>query len=361
MNNSTISLGLPPFLALTAYAPIEYLSSHGYDLNIDTNLLENTRLKLKILEDSYGKSKKVLLNVDYLQNEIFKAPVKLNFFKKHNLFGNLGIYANSAGQVLYNTQYAYYIFQRNNLMRHSLKTLQAEYLNNPEQFLISSQKVFEFASNCVKIIQLVYNGLNENKDLKNNIPSINTSFNLYEHQLYYEDLNTNCLFKHNMEQKPPWLFLLHILSTINFAIYGIGVYQQQHNNISLWIKIKYITYFYAHKKLISLEEHLKQNKLMTEDFKSLFNNCNLTDTKFISTNFRNVLMHSSFTDKNGTFLINKEYFDINKPFFGLIESCFNGISYVEFESELDSRLTNISKILHEWLNNIANFNFKLFN
>ena len=68
-----------------------------------------------------------------------------------------------------------------------------------------------------------------------------------------------------------------------------------------------------------------------------------------SPDFRNCMMHYSFRDTDGNSLINDVEYDIDKPFFGLIESCYNGISYDDFKIKIDKKLKDISEILEEWL------------
>ena len=48
--------------------------------------------------------------------------------------------------------------------------------------------------------------------------------------------------------------------------------------------------------------------------------------------------------------INKKYFDVNKPLFGLIESSFNGINYDNFKNEILTFIKQISDTLEKYLN-----------
>ena len=42
-------------------------------------------MKLKIFENRYSKSQKMLLAIDYLQNEIFKNKLTFSFMKNWNI------------------------------------------------------------------------------------------------------------------------------------------------------------------------------------------------------------------------------------------------------------------------------------
>lgn len=55
-------------------------------------------------------------------------------------------------------------------------------------------------------------------------------------------------------------------------------------------------------------------------------------------------MHYSFTDKQG-FCIDEQYFDMNIPLYGLIETCFNGLAFDEYNNKLISLCTDIETLL----------------
>ena len=63
--------------------------------------------------------------------------------------------------------------------------------------------------------------------------------------------------------------------------------------------------------------------------------------------FRNCLMHYSFKNDDG-FLIKKEYFDVNEEFFGLVESCFNGMTFDEFIVNVNDNLKTMSEKIQEF-------------
>lgn len=53
--------------------------------------------------------------------------------------------------------------------------------------------------------------------------------------------------------------------------------------------------------------------------------------------------------KENIFLILPEYYSNDIPLFGLVESCFNGMTYYELKKRIILRLENISQILSLWL------------
>lgn len=60
-------------------------------------------------------------------------------------------------------------------------------------------------------------------------------------------------------------------------------------------------------------------------------------------------MHSSLTDKNGNSIISSSDLDKSKLLFGLVETCFDGMSYGELKESVISEMKQISNILSEWL------------
>lgn len=105
--------GIIPYFTVTAATILEMLSSNEIKLEIPYSArIKDIRMKLKIFEDGYSKSERMLLAIDYLQNELFKN--QLTFLRNTGLFiDNLGIYANKDKIVIGNTQYNYYLLQDN--------------------------------------------------------------------------------------------------------------------------------------------------------------------------------------------------------------------------------------------------------
>ena len=63
--------GVMPYITLTAYTALEILSSNDPQFQIPYSAqIKDIRMKLKIFEDGYSKSKRMLLNIDYLQDQI---------------------------------------------------------------------------------------------------------------------------------------------------------------------------------------------------------------------------------------------------------------------------------------------------
>ncbi len=70
--------GVMPYITLTAYTALEILSSNDPQFQIPYSAqIKDIRMKLKIFEDGYSKSKRMLLNIDYLQDVIGSASMRL--------------------------------------------------------------------------------------------------------------------------------------------------------------------------------------------------------------------------------------------------------------------------------------------
>ena len=115
------SFGSIPYFTLTAATILEMLSSKEIKIEIPYSArIKDIRMKLKIFEDRYSKSQKMLLAIDYLQNEIFKNKLTFSFMKNWNIHYNLGIYTNKDKIVIGNTQYNYYLLQDNRFLKKNL-------------------------------------------------------------------------------------------------------------------------------------------------------------------------------------------------------------------------------------------------
>lgn len=342
------SFGIIPYISLTTASALEILAS---DKNLfqepEILQIKDVRLKLKIFEDGYGKSKKMLLNIDYLQNQVFKNMLKLGFMKTWNIHQNLGIYTDANKRVVGNTQYSYYLLQDNRLLKKSIDKVAEAYSASPDRFNLDEQTgrdCYEYAYKCGQIIGSIQAGF-ENFDAP---VSIATKSNIVKY--HYADYNTNVkslLFPAGEDGKATTLYLLHILSTINFLLYVLNSYEN--DDYGWWLKINYIAYYYTIHKLKDLQQYFVQNKLITDDISIYFDELEIENAPFINGTFRNYVMHSKLADKNGVAIIDPAYLDKTKPLFGLVETCFNGMDCQKLKLSLISETTKMSNVLSRWL------------
>lgn len=351
------SMGVIPYITLTTFAALELLDAKA-DNNIsipNTVRIKDIRLKLKMFEDGYSKSKKMLLNIDYLQDQIFKNKLRFGFMKNWNIHFNLGVYADKDNHVVGNTQYNYYLLQDNRFLKKSLADVAEAYSASPDHFDLNKQvgkDSYDYAYACGQIISSVRSGLRE-FDAPINILSKSKTM-----KYYYADYNSNVvstLFPTGEDGKAMILYLLHILSTINFLLYVLNGYEK--DDYGWWLKINYTTYYYSMRKLQDLQQHLIQNKLITSEISNYFDEIGIENAKYLNSTFRNYTMHSRLIDKAGNIMISLEKVDKTKPLFGLVETCFDDLSYQDLKLEIVSEMVRISDILSRWLN-IDSLHFK---
>ncbi len=340
--------GIIPYYTLTAATALEMFSSNDIEIEIPYPArIKDIRMKLKIFEDGFSKSKRMLLGIDYLQNEIFKKKLTFSFMKNWNMHYNLGIYTTQDKIVIGNTQYNYYLLQDNRFLKKSLDEIAAAYEISPDKFNLDEQvgkECFQYAYACGKFINSIRSGL-EQFDTPITISSNKNHVNFY-----YADYNTNrksAFIPQGENEKATFLYLLHTLSTMNFLLYVLNDYAK--DDYGWWLKINYIVYYYSIHKLTDLYEHFTQNKLMTPDISDYLDEIDIKNAKFMSSTFRNCMMHPSLADKNGKSIISPADFDRTKPLFGLVETCFDGMSYTELKDSVILEMKRISNILSQWL------------
>ena len=156
--------------------------------------------------------------------------------------------------------------------------------------------------------------------------NVNMEVNAIDSNLFYKDLNTNKhlkTFYKDDDRKALMLYLIHILSTINSVIKLLRKYEK--TDKGWWLRIYYITYYYALQRLDDIKNHITMNDMLNNKIQNFYSIINIDDKEWMNTEFRNCMMHYDLIDKNNKFLIRDEYLNVNIPLFGLVESCFNGI------------------------------------
>ncbi len=342
------SFGVIPYFTLTAATILEMLSSKEIKTEIPYSArIKDIRMKLKIFEDRYSKSQKMLLAIDYLQNEIFKNRLTFPFMKNWNIHYNLGIYTNKDKIVIGNTQYNYYLLQDNRFLKKNLNDIAIAYEVSPNNFNLDehvNKECYQYAYTCTQFINSV------RAELEDFDTPVTIKSNKNTVKFYYADYNTNrksALLPQGENGKSTFLYLLHTLSTMNFLLYVLNDYEK--DDYGWWLKINYIVYYYSIHKLTDLHEHFVQNKLMTQNFSDYLNEIDIKNAKFMNSTFRNCMMHSSLADKNGNIIISSSNLDRKKPLFGLVETCFDGMSYKDLKDSVILEMKRISDILSQWL------------
>lgn len=321
--NGIIGIEIVPFISLFCWETIETLKKYNIYLEFPTNntfSLQDIRLKTKLFENKYSKAKKMILNCDYLQDYIFKNKLIFKFMHDWNIHYNLGIFTDKYGNIVGNSQYGYYIFQDNKLLKK--KIINAENTDNIKElkYDFTPKEYFEYGKFCGQVITRINN-------LFKNI-NISTEINKTNIELYYKDINTNRHLRKIYKDengKALTLYLIHILSTINFVLRVLRKYEK--TDRGWWLRIYYITYYYAWQSLNDIKNHLSMNGMLNHKINDFYSIINIDNKKLINSEFRNCMMHYDLLNKNNKFLIQYKYLNSSIPLFGLVESCFDGIKY----------------------------------
>lgn len=313
---SPANLMLLPYICFCCHEALNFMEYSFEPTNNPQTLIDykKVRNKLKLFSQRYGKSIKQVNYVDSLQDEEFKSKLRFRWMKHFNVHYNLGVYCNSEGHIVGNTQYISFLLQNPNFI---LKSKNSHNLYNLSVFL---------GSVLQKISKNLY-FLDLEPSISRNEIFINWS---------YKDFNTNknfdC-FPEKEDGKELTLLLLHLLSTVNFVNYEFPKYLTNDN--PLLLRVKYITAYYVN-------ESLKRIKNVNETDKRLLKK-ELENSIIFNSDFRSCMLHYGFYNK-GKCSIDDQYLH-EKPFFGLIESCFEGKNFEEYQILLDEKNLSLSNTI----------------
>ena len=111
------------------------------------------------------------------------------------------------------------------------------------------------------------------------------------------------------------------------------------------LRVEYIVSYYTLRALERLKNYCENNKDITIDTKEINNILNKGELLFV-TKLRNCMMHYNL-ENAGVITIENIY----KPFYGIIENCFDGMGYQEYLIELHG----LSDMIIKFLNNQFDF------
>lgn len=158
---------------------------------------------------------------------------------------------------------------------------------------------------------------------------------------YYCDINTdreNKLFLQNTSKELN-LFFLHLLCNMNFVKY---ILKPLFIDGNIWtFRVEYVASYYTLSALERFKNYYESNKykrVETEELIEIFKE----GEKIFKTQLRNCMMHY---DLKGSDVITFE--NINKPFYGIIENCFDGMSYQDYLAALHNLSDKIINYLEK--------------
>lgn len=306
--NPIFSMTIIPYMALFCRSVQEYYGTELINKDVDSEIYD-IRNSVKMYGERYGKSKKQFLASDERQDEEFKNLLRFDFTKNLNIHYNLGMYFTEEKKIIGNTQLI-------------ANTLSLNDLSGRER----AQKAYNLGYHLASVIGSVSRGLSESIsapyiELQDNMPVF-----------YYHDINTNRnKFFTPIFGKDINLFLLHILSNINFIKY---VLEPLFPNKNVWLlRVKYIAVYHAYLGLGRLKAYIENNRADITGFADTIDSLLQSGDKIFVSSFRNCMMHYDLKN-NGKFAISEANFDESKLFYGLIEECFHGESYVSYANSI---------------------------
>lgn len=347
-----LSYGFVPYFSLFSTSVLEFVNKYCSEFTLNEEMqvinqarIKDVRAKIKVFDYGYLKSRKLLLNVEYVQEQDFKRRNILQSILFNRQYPNMSIHVDAKNRVIGNTQYDYYLMQDKRIMDKSLDTVTELFRKNPESFSYEQlgKDAYNISLDCGRIIGSILSALEPMQ--VTNLPNVNP----YLLDVYKADVNSKHkeLFSGNsIVDNSVFLYILHLLSAINFVIYVIN--ECEGNDTGWWLKVNYIAYFYCVSRLRDLENYLNKNRCLEGSAIELLNNLNIKKEKYINSIFRSSIMHSSFSQEN-RIIIDERYISLDEPLFGLIETLFSGVSYSEFKKEIECRMIQISLTLTEWL------------
>lgn len=285
--------------------------------------IKATRTRLKLFNDKLGKVIKLINCIYQDQDQIFGSRLRYGWMRRRNMYYNMGIYFYK-NKIIANTYYLISLFDK--------KDGHYDELNGND--------VFDFARGIGRTLRSV-------SDISAGIQRNEPDLHDIDITVLYKDININRrkLFAiEGAESKFMGILMLNVLGNINFTLYLIEDIVG-HNTWKL--RSQYISMYYAKEMLMRVAERTddfeiaKRISTRIDELNPIFNLC-----------FRNCMMHYSYS-QNGAILIREEYFDIEKPLFGLVESCFDGMSYDKLSDMVKGNLKMMGNLIESMM--VMNF------
>lgn len=317
--DAVLSMCILPYLALMCVEAQNFVGTDFFDEPYN-KIFHDMRNSLKRFMDRYGKTTKLFGGIDISQNNYFIQMLRFKVLGKINVHLNLGIYLDESLNIIGNT--------------HQLASL-FDFKKIPGND--DEEKMMNIGYQLGSVISSISNGLEQH------LPTESIGILNEMHSVYYIDINTNKkdAFWNNNYSKDKRLYFLHLISFIGFINNTLSKILPQEN---LWLlRLRYIACYYCICGLNKLAT--KVDATVGEEIRALIDgSADCSDSRF-----RGCMMHYSFTDKQG-FCIDEQYFDLNIPLYGLIETCFNGLTFDEYNNKLISLCTDIETLLKKQFN-----------
>ena len=261
--------------------------------------------------------------MDDTQNEDFKEQLRFEFLKTVNVHLNLGSYWTDTGHIIGNTQQLAGFLSVSSMFDPALK-----------------DKSYQMGNQISSFVSSVRNGFSTSLEY----PRIERGQSSIKINYYY-DINTN---KNNelLSQSVPKelnLFFLHLLCNMNFVKH---ILRPLFTDENAWIfRIEYVTSYYTLRALERFKYFCEFNGCAFVDMTGIIELLAQKE-KLFQTKLRNCMMHYNL-ENAGVITIE----NVDKPFYGIIENCFDGMSYQDYTISLN----NLSNMIIGFLENQFDF------
>lgn len=298
-------MAIIPYYALFVQACQEYMGE-TYIPESEARRIKDIRNHIKAYGEKFGKSKRRIKEIDCKQDDQFRSRLKFDFMKNMNMHLNLGTYWTEDRHIIGNTQMFADFLDIEDVFERERGKRQYELSYQLGSFVALVKSAF---SNCI------YQPVVDRKKYSIKIG-------------YFFDLNTNkdSNFFIDGSSKELNIFLLHLTCNMNFVKYILRMLFKDGNK---WLfRVEYVVTYYTYRALCRLKNYCENN----DDIKMDFNECSEIFCKgdiLFQSKFRNCMMHYGLENKGVL-----SFAHIEKPFFGMIETCFNGMDYQTYVNNL---------------------------
>jgi hypothetical protein len=320
--DSIFAMEVIPYYVLFVQSCQEYMGENFLPEYMEKDF-KDIRNHIKAYAERFAKSQRRVLFVDDTQNEDFKEQLRFEFLKTMNIHLNLGSYWTDSGYLIGNTQQLADFLSVSSMSDPALK-----------------EKSYQMGHQIGSFVASVREGLSDSLDH----PIIERSQKSVKIN-YYCDINTNRKNKLFTQSIPKELnlFFLHLLCNMNFVKHILHPLFVEGNTWSF--RIEYIVSYYTLRALERFKNYCENNFYASVDIKEIVNILACGENLF-QTKLRNCMMHYNL-ENAGVITIK----NVDKPFYGIIENCFKGMSYQDYIALLH----NLSNMIIEYLENRFDF------
>lgn len=328
--DSVFAMESIPYYALFVQSCQEYIGKNFLSEEIALNI-KDIRNHIKSYAESFGKSKRKIASIDQEQDRNFKSQLRFNFLKSWNIHLNLGTYWTEDHHIIGNTQQLAAFIDAKDLSDPGVKKKQYDL----------GYQIGSFVSSVRSGLSASFGQLAIVRDA--------TAITIKN----YYDINTN---KHNVlfvdnAFKERNLFYLHLLCNMNFVKYILRPLFPDGNT---WVfRVEYIVTYYTFRALLRLKNYCENNNDIVIDTNGI-KGLELAESDIFKSKLRNCMMHYNLENQD---ILSFEH--IERPFFGIIENCFDGMDYRSYLGLLHSLSDRIIDFLETHFN-CSNIELKKF-